>query len=165
MTSAACLNRMEVQAHSALATLGRIRVVLANAGFLLSGFVCLPYQSFRIWKKLHTLASLIRRREQLADRKASVSEAELDHAFKLLRELHSGTATLIGYARQHRSIALGMGPFLAPIERDTYILGQFLDDAEMLLSQRFQSSLESAIAELKPPTGSDWRASLEAMRH
>lgn len=165
MTSTAAYHRLEVEAHSALATTGRIRAAFSGARTVASMLVYVPFQGFRIYRKMHTLAVLIAGRDEIQKPSKAPTEQELVHALSLLREVHEAVTGITRAIRDTVLIRVGYGPFLGAIERDNGILGSFLDDFEMSMSQEFRASLQKAIAELKPPTGTDWRASLEAMRH
>jgi hypothetical protein len=163
MTSAAYL-KMEVQAHSALATTGRIRAALADAGELARMSVYIGFQTFRLWRKMHLVASLtLKPLEPISAEK--ISDELASHSLVLLREVHEQVLAITQGARRNRFVRVCSGPMLGGIEHDNDILGEFLDDVEMSLSPELRASLQRAIAELKPPTGADWRASLEAMRH
>lgn len=164
MTSTACPQylKMEIQAHSALATAGRIRA--ADAGHLvrMSGYIM--FQAFRIWRKMRALARLILKPLERTPAK-KVSEESVQHSLVVLRELYQQVLTLTQCAREDRYIRFLYGPMLPSIERNNDVLVEFLDDVEMHLSSELRASLQKAITELKPPTGADWKASLEAMRH
>lgn len=164
MTSAA-YHRMEVQAHSALATTGRIRAALPHAGTMAGVGLYVPFQAVRIWRKMHTLAAFIAKRDEIQKPSNPPTDQEAAHSLALLRELHEAVTTITRTARASSLIRAAYGPLLGPIERDTGILGSFLDDVEMSMSADLRASLQKAIAELTPPTGTDWRASLEAMRN
>lgn len=165
MTSTAAYHRLEVEAHSALATTGRIRAALSGARTIASVVVYVPFQGFRIYRKMHKLAVLIARRDEIQKPSKAPTEQELAHAVALLREVHEAVTAITRAVRDAALVRVAYGPFLGATERDNSILGNFLDDFEMNMSQEFRASLQKAITELKPPTGTDWRASLEAMRH
>lgn len=165
MTTSTAYLKIEVQAHSALATVGRIHAAFAGAGVVVWGAIYIPYQAFRIWRKMRTLAGLILTPDTAPKPSRALSDDEVRHSLALMRELYQGVHKITNTARTLPAGSTFFGPMLPAIERDTEILGSFLEEAEMKWSAEFQASLRDAIAELKPPTGTDWRASLEAMRH
>ena len=158
--------KIEVQAHSALAMVGRIQGALAEAGTVVGSCFTLPYLTFRVWRHLRTLARLIQAGpDSVPSPPKIMSDEEMQHVISLLRELYERLSKACNGARSYLLIRVLYGPMLPAIERDTEILGLFLADAEMKLSAEFQAGLRQAIAELNPPTGVDWRKSLETMRH
>lgn len=164
MTSTGCL-RMDIQAHSAIAVAGRIRLALEAAGLVtrLCGMVAyVPFQAFRIWRKMRTLAVLITAKHEAIVAKPTPDEVR--HALDSLWELHGAVRRATGEARLWPLLRIACGPILGPIERDNDILRDFIDDVEMRLSPEFRASLQTALGELKPPTGVDWKSSLESMR-
>lgn len=169
MTSIAYL-KMEVYAHSALAVTGRIRLALEAAGMfagLCAMTAYIPFQVFRTWRKMRALATFIERGHH-HDAKLDLpapTDAQLRHALTSLWELHDAIREATASTRDGYLLFFVVNPMLAAIERDNATLFDFLDDAELRLSPEFRNSVDSAIAALKPPTGTDWRATLESMRH
>lgn len=167
MTSTAYLE-MEITAHSAIAVAGRMQLARETAGFVAG--VCatvayVPFQVFRIWRKMRFLAELIEGKRPLTLPTKQLSETDLQHALTSLGELHTTVHNATSLLRSTGLPRFACGPMLGAIERDNQILGDFIEDAEMCLSKEFRESLQGAIAELKPPTGVDWKTSLESMRN
>ena len=168
MTSTTYLE-MEAQAHSALATTGRIRAAFAGAGEAARTSAYFAFQVFRMWRKMRTLAKMIKAPLPTPPADApprKVNAEALSHSLALMRELHEIMFSVNDDVRRIGAVrSLLCRPWLRGIERANETLGEFLDDIEMSLSPELRASVRQAIDELKPPTGTDWRASLEAMRH
>jgi hypothetical protein len=159
---------MEVQAHSAIAVAGRIQLAVETVGVvagLCAGLAYIPFQAFRIWRKMRALASIIESEYEHDPAAPKPADADVQHALTSLREVHGAVLVVTSQVRSTTPFRLAYGPMLGAIERDNEILRDFLEDAEMRLSPEFKASVQAAISELKPPTGADWKASLESMRH
>jgi hypothetical protein len=111
------------------------------------------------------LAILIEQKRERDPAARRPTDAELRHAMAALWELHDLVHEITTTARRLVLLRFVAVPMLRAIERDNAILRDFIDDVEMRLSPEFRESAQTAIAELKPPTGVDWKASLESMRN